>query len=314
MGYCTLGASDYLLLCNSTGLEIQIAPIYSEAAIGQGWQNASITTHYAENALTYQGGIDTELEWGATLMGVLEPWIASDRVSSEKVVISPNGINTFSYTPGAQYPGSGSNTGVWCNSAGFSASEGSFVTASFDCLALTRTHSAGAVSYYANSTGQGGTPSYPLNPSDNNRAPVPYWQTTCSITAGGVQIGGVNAEATTWTFNWSNNAMLLYTCSGVQAAGAVLMGAIDVTGDVTVYSPDGIDDTWTGYSAADTVFNVAVAGTAQAIRAANVQVEGSTFGVGGKNEVTTRAFTWKAIGDGTNAPGSFTVPADEPNV
>lgn len=316
MGYCTLGDSDYLLLCNSTGLEVQVAPIYSEAAIGQGWKNAALTTHYAENALTYTGGIDFELEWGLTLMTLLEAWIYSERAYSKKVIISPNGINIFTYSPGGGYPGKASDAkaGVWINTAGFNAGEGAAVTCSLDCMALERVHSAGATDYITNDTpGQGGTPSYPLNPSDNNRAPVPFWQTLASLEAGGTKIGGTNAEATTWNFDWANNAILLYTCSGVQGAGAVLMGAIDVTGGVTIYSPTGIDDTFLSYSAADTAFTVDVVSTTNAFNAAHVQVEGSTHGVGGKNEPSTRAFTWKAIGDGTNAPATFTIPTDEPD-
>jgi hypothetical protein len=246
-----------LALSNTAGLNIEYTPIFSEATIGQGWQNAAFNTHYAENAIVYRGSIDLELQGYDTMMRYLYDWFLMYRAYSRSIDISPDGYVVYQHrNPGDDGTGAtqwiwgtGSTTrhGVWCESFTMTVAEASAITASVGGVALERTvviggvgvqggnnYIDGTVGSYILSGASAATPHAnfnPLNPSDSNLNPIPFWKTLAciyidvdAVSSGwdyttdtaprdettGTKVGGsattaTNTQALSWDFTVTNN-------------------------------------------------------------------------------------------------------------
>jgi hypothetical protein len=174
-------------------------------------------------------------------------------------------------------------------------------------------------------------PNNPLNPGGRNVDPIPYWRTEaflklydgsvwnrCAIGPVGNQI---DTETIEWSIDLANNTLILYTARGVRAASAVLQGAIDATGSVTLYNPYGVFDpiygapglnsngtAWVAgnptpfslsapcFFAAVTEFVINITGANVAIVVPAVVLETDDYSIKGQNEVTSRTFNIKGLG------------------
>jgi len=338
-GYCRFASNvspavynlPYTVLANSAGLNVEYTPIYSEATIGQGWFNAAMSTHYSENAIIYRGTIDFEVEDTDELWVIMRDWALDYRAYARSVDISPDGRYEYQHrNPGDD--GSGATTwltsdrnGVWCESFSMTAAEGSNITASLGGVALERTESdlTSSYTYINNRLGLATSghslenlnpwPPYPVNPNANNLNPIPFWRSLAVMyfdvdydeslprdVSGGTQVGGSNSEAINWDYSIANNTMVLYSCRGAQGAAAILQGALDVTANVTIYAPEGVDDAFLDHSAADTALHITFSNMDHVIQIPWVQPESSEYALRGKNEVVSRSFSLKALGDGPN--------------
>lgn len=258
--------------------------------------------------------------------------------------------------------------GLWARGLSLNTSAGNFVTASMDCVGLRREvygpdnaatfqgqlidpsltglADPGATAYIQDKFGLS-NPNRPLNPDGYNYDPIPYWRTEAFIklydgsTWNRCQIGPVGNQIDTETVEWSvdltNNTLILYTCRGVRGASAILQGAIDATGSVTLYNPYGVFDPIYGapglnsngtqwvsgtspfylenpcFYAAVTEFVVNITGANVAIVLPAVVLESDDYGIRAQNDVTNRVFTIKGLGgrflNSTGAP-SYAIPLD----
>jgi len=250
--------------------------------------------------------------------------------------ISPDGARVYVYS-GAYTdnpPG-----GAFNSSAGFSTSEGSFVTASLGVVALNRTEEdpAGGTSYSSYqyiSQKQGVVASdctnlaitNPLNPSGNNVDPIPYWRTDAQLltgtysapfTGGAVPQSGL--ETVEWSVDIAQNNVILYTCNGTRLPTAFLQGPMDVTGSVVLFNQQGVFDpvlgpTGTGtltspyLYAENTWFRVTIAHQTGSvyIEVPAVVVEGDDYSIAGQDAVTNRSFSIKGLGG--RCSGTTTLP------
>lgn len=234
--------------------------------------------------------------------------------------------------------------GLWARGLSLNTSEGNFVTGSIDCVALERfvygpddAHtfagqlidpsltgiaSPGGVSYVQDKFGLS-NPNRPLNPGGLNYDPIPYWRTTAYVCRDWVpcRIGPdsghlIATETVEWSVDLANNTLILYTCRGVRGASAVLQGAIDATGSVTLYNPYGVFDpvfgapgigSWTTgdspytlenpcFYADNTQFVAVVTGANVGIVLPAIVLESDDYGIRGQNEVTNRTFNIKGLG------------------
>jgi hypothetical protein len=184
----------------------------------------------------------------------------------------------------------------------------------------------GEVSYIDNRFGLS-KPNNPLNPrqalynNEPNFDPIPYWRTRAFIRkddgAGNwtnVQTNNTDMETVEWSIDLTNNTQVLYTCRGVRGASAVLQGAIDATGSVTLYNQFGVPDPIFGlgtgsndefnpyFIAEDTEFVVEIVGTDGGsgnnltLALPAVVIESDDYGIKGQNEVTNRTYSLKGLG------------------
>ena len=323
-GYVSLinGGNSNTLLATGGGLNMVLEPIYSTAVWGAGWYNAS-TGHYADGALRYEGAINAEMQDISAVWNFIRNWAIEQRAYGQSIDYSPDGHNLFQYhatNAGVTYD----NFGVWLKGLTLHTNSGSFVTADLDCLALHRVVSqAGMQSTYisnkngiigSNAAAYGAT--CPLNPGGNNLSPVPFWKTNAAIVVSGSAAAG---QALDWNISVQNSPVVLYTCSGVREATAVLMGAIDATASTTFYNDGGVFDPIVGpaggsgtpnqpYSyAQNTSFVVTInpGGGAVTITMPAVVIGSDAYNLGGISEAVTRAFNMKGL---ATCPSTTVVP------
>lgn len=346
------GSGDFpmLVLANTAGLNVEASPIFSEATIGQGWRNAAMNTHYAEGAIIYRGTVDFELEGYDNMLTYIRDWALHERAYARSVDISSDGKIVYEHR-NAGDDGAGpcnwiyahtdedgvarvaDRGGVWCESLALNAAEGSAVTCSVGGVSLARTIQTGTVggvgglTYIENISGSSGlTPAYPLNPSQDNLYPIPFWKTlgalytNCSTpvaslprtVVGATQIQSVNTICMSWDLSLSNNTLVVYYCGGSQTNSAiVLQGGMEVTGTLTLYDDAGIEtdlDNHSGDSAENTCVHITIPGTNYVIQIPYVAYETSEYGLRGKNEAVSRTFSVRGLGDGT-LPNMHITPA-----
>jgi hypothetical protein len=363
------------LLITGCAINMALDPIYSAAVWGAGWFNGAATANYADNVVRFEGGMDFELQASKNVWNLVRDWAIESRAYSRAARITPDGSWIYNYTASGSAdpaqnptdPGTYTNAatirrGLWSRGLTLNTSEGAFVTAAMDCLALERDvygpgdprafsgiivdpalttiTDPGAVSYIQDKFGLS-NPNNPLNPGGLSYDPIPYWRTEAYIklyngaTWSRVAIGPAGHQIDTETVEWSvdlaNNTFLLFTCRGVRGASAVLQGAIDCTGSVTLYNPYGVFDpvfgapgvtsngtTWTPgggspfslnspcFYAAVTELVVRIAGANVAIVVPAVVLEADDYGVRAQGDVTNRVFTIKGLG------GRYWKPAGAP--
>jgi hypothetical protein len=332
-----------LLLTTGSGVNVVIEPIYSNAVYGAGWYNAPETAHYADSALRYEGNIDFELQASTTLWNLLRDWVSEERAWPRSLEISPDGQSIYEYyvrtdAGFAQNYGSQTNTladfnnfGAWATSFSANASEGSAVTSSLNVLAISRTIGTGGDIYIANRTGAilstatDMASSNPLNPSQNNVDPIPYWKTNANLyivnpatynpltpIPADTAVAQDGTETIDWSIDVQNNTTPLYTCNGTRFPTAVLQGVVAATGNVTLFNVNGVFDpidpsaavgnNYVGApTAQNTTFRVKIA-TNQAqttfvyLHLPAVVIESDDYGIKGQNEAITRGFSLKGLG------------------
>jgi hypothetical protein len=309
---------------------------------GAGWYNAARSAHYADAAIRYEGNIDIEMQMGAA--GAFWDYCASFMVAARawprSLEISPDGAHVYKYLTSGAYNASYDNYGAWCRSANFSTSEGSFVTCSIGVVSIFRTETDPAggsnfsnYSYIAQKNGVIASDcsvlaaTNPLNPSGGNVDPIPFWKTNAQLGVGSypgpfeaVTLPQTGTETVDWSVDISNNETILYTCSGSRLPRAVLMGPMDVSGNVTLYNPAGVFDPILGPAGTGTItspyayaqntwFQIQIAklgGGYVYIEIPAVVIESDDYSISGQDNVTNRGFSLKGLGG--RCSGTTTLP------
>ena len=273
--YRTPPATDEMtVLCTSSGLNLTINLITSTGVWGAGWYNAAETTHYADDAVFYEGDVSLDLQGYANFWNFIRSWCIEHRAYPVSADISPDAQRVFRYRAATKtpldvydYTGEYGQNGLYNSTMSINTSAGSAVTCSLGAMALTRdmynpegtqgSYSAYKYIYNRGTQGVDGDDwavtqpadmdaMRPLNPNGDNIDPIPYWRTNAEVQ---IYTGGnwtndfqTGLEAIDWSVSLTNNATVLYTCNGDREASAVLMGPISATADTTLYCEDGVFD------------------------------------------------------------------------
>jgi hypothetical protein len=277
MGYVKFGGS--VVLATSADVQEVVVPIYSGSVRGAGWYNAG-TAHYADDVVRFEGNIDIDLRAG--VMSFLSDWIVETRTTPKGIIISPDGLNIYTFTAGS----AGGIVGAYNSSASFSSSEGALISASLGVLGLTRSESSGAASYQANKAG--------IAFSAGN--PYAYWQSIVSI--GGSSFSA-DTHALDWNFDVSNNPVVVYACTGARGPIAVLMGEIEATGSASMFCLTGVTSISVPVDPDSTSLTVTFGGHSLSLPRAYLESDGNP--VNGGDTVINRVFNFKGLAD-TNPP------------
>jgi len=329
MGYLKIGgqnmANPCFLLCNTTGLEVQVNPIMSTAVFGSGWSNAAQVTNFADNQLTYEGPVEFDLQGNTTVWNHCKEWGITNRAYPKSVELSPDGSQVYSYT----YANIANWDGVWCQSMSLRFAPDALSKASVTGVAIKRTSTFADLQYFDNTNGVG-TPQSPVNPSPRNLNPIPGWNTTAQFLNKTTSLAGnpilswdptyddteYPIEVVDYNFDITNNTKIIRTCNGKRVPAAVLQGAQNVTGSATLYreggvidpvlmTDDGLNYSSSYWFADDTMFQVDIGGVFT-VKVPYVLVTASTGGVRGQNETSTRTINFQGVGNGVVAPILFT--------
>jgi len=326
-----------VILTTGASVNLVLEPIYSTSVLGAGWYNAATSAHYADNAIRFEGNLDFELQGSANIWDLMQKWLISERAYPRSLDISPDGSRIYRYRTTGAYGANYDTNGAWNTNASFSTNEGSFVTVSAGVIALDRTETDGAdaggaaFSDYSYIDVKEGiiadacsdiTATNPLNPSGNNIDPIPYWRTQADLLTGTYSTpftGGSSPQSGLETVEWSvditQNHIVLYTCNGSRLPTALLMGAIDVTGNLVLYHQDGVFDPILGpahtgsltspYLIAETTwFRVTIARGSDPdvyIELPAVVVESDDYGIPGQSDIANRGFGIKGLGGRCNS-------------
>jgi hypothetical protein len=343
-------SNPILLLATGASVNLTLEPIYSSAVWGAGWYNAPTTAHYGDGPLRYEGSIDIELQGTNECWNFVRDWGIEYRAFPASAEISPDGRRVYAFhasgdysIPGTHDDNSYTNNGMYCTSLGLSTSEGSFVTVSCGAVGLHRVMSNIGAKYIDQRLGLTGCTdlytTYPLNPSAANISAIPFWRTLANLYDLGVTafptypaytpfVSGTpfqsDIETVEWSIDLSNNQVILYTCKGTREATAVLMGAIDATGSVTMFSPSGVFDPILGPTGTEgtesnpfqyaqrTCFRVTIQRSPASVNPVylelpSVLIEADDYGLKGQSDVCSRGFTLKGLG-GRCAAGAILPP------
>jgi hypothetical protein len=331
-----------VVLATGASVNLVLEPIYSSSVWGAGWYNAATSAHYADSAIRFEGSIDFELQIGAggVLWDYMMGWIVNDRAYPRSMDISPDGAHVYLYRTTGAYEANYDLQGIWNTSAGFSTSEGSFVTVSAGAIALDRAEQdpAGGQDYsdYSYINQKFGVVASdctvlantnPLNPSGNNVDPIPFWRTNAQLLTGvyatpftGGSVPQTGLETVEWSVDVTQNHVVLYTCNGNRLPTALLQGPMDVSGSVTLYNEEGVFDPILGPSqtgtltspfmyAENTWFRITIAiggGNFVYMEVPAVVVESDDYSIAGQDAVTNRTFSIKGLGGRCN--GTTTLP------
>jgi hypothetical protein len=320
------------VLATGASVNLVLEPIYSASVWGAGWYNAATSAHYADSAIRFEGSIDFELQIGAggVLWDYMMGWIVNDRAYPRSMDISPDGAHVYLYRTTGAYEANYDLNGIWNTSAGFSTSEGSFVTVSAGAIALDREEQdpAGGTdfsdySYILQKFGVVASDctvlanTNPLNPSGNNVDPIPFWRTNAQLLTGvystpfvGGSVPQAGLETVEWSVDVTQNHVVLYTCNGNRLPTALLQGPMDVSGSLTLYHEDGVFDPILGPAqtgtltspfmyAENTWLRVTIAiggGNFVYLEVPAVVVESDDYSIAGQDAVTNRTFSIKGLG------------------
>lgn len=274
------GASKTVILATGASVNLILEPIYSSAVWGAGWYNAATSAHYADAALRYEGTIDIEMQFGASgaIWKWIDNWIIRSRAYPAYAEISPDGARVYKYDDTTTTPTQG---GLYNTSAGFSTSEGSFLTCSLGALGMLRTEkdpgggtAFSAFAYLCQKQGVIASDctelakTVQLNPGGSNVNPIPFWRTQTALR----YIPGASAtnpqdwspfdeeseiqaglETVEWSVDVAQNQVVVYTCNGSRLPTAVMMGPMDVTGSVVLFNQAGVFDPILGPSGTGTI-------------------------------------------------------------
>jgi len=308
LGYAKL--ANVFLLCSSTGLNRVVNPLMSSAVWGAGWYNAAQTTNYADSQMSFEGGINFEIQGTPSVWNLVRDWLIEQRAYSKSCVISPNGMVVYDYTTS----GGDIRSGVWCKSTSFSIDSSSLITCATTGVALKRNETVTGAGYAANKRTNVGSPTNPLNPSPRNLNPIPGWNAQASVvwpnapafwSAGSTQ-GMVLMKA---NINVNNNTQIIRGCTGDLAPVAVIQGVIQADGSMDLWRDGGIPDPYGtpgNFTATAASVDFVLGGTLQ-MHLPHLLLTSDTFDVQGQNNPTMRSFGIAGLGDGSGPP--FTMDA-----
>ena len=203
-----------VVLTTGASVNLVLEPIYSSGVWGAGWYNAADAAHYADNAIRYEGNIETELQVGnlGAYWNLIQDFAIAHRAYPKSLEISPDGSRVYKYLIKAFSNDSSSSQlevndpqtyerdaenythGAYCSSINFQTSAGSVVTSSVGIVAIYRTEEDPAggrdfedYSYIKQARGvvAGNVAEIealaPLNPDATNVNPIPYWKTNARL-------------------------------------------------------------------------------------------------------------------------------------
>ncbi len=207
-----------VVLTTGASVNLVLEPIYSSGVWGAGWYNAADAAHYADNAIRYEGNIETELQVGTmgAYWNLIQDFAIAHRAYPKSLEISPDGAHVYKYliraTDGEGNPltindpetydrdAKDYTHGAYCTSINFQTSAGSVVTSSVGIVAIYRTETnpddeepSASPNIYENfsyikqargvvagNVEEVRTLS-PLNPNATNVNPIPYWKTNARL-------------------------------------------------------------------------------------------------------------------------------------
>jgi len=250
------------LLTTNMGINPELNPINSASAVGYGWANAADVSHYANGVRNYRGSLDFDMQ-GDTVWEAINRWALTERAYSKQFRHSPDGTRYYEYGVGSDIGdwvnlSKTTQRGAWCESFRLSTSQDSTVQASLGVIALRRTEvELAGDGYFDNTVGYvaGNCSSFgltdPLNPSQGNISPIPFWKTSARIwltSYGGSPVDyDADAETVQWSIDLGNSPQILKTCNGISLEGygvahAVVMGPMSVSGSIQLYKHGGVKD------------------------------------------------------------------------
>jgi len=299
--------SDVFLLANTSGLNRQVNPLQSTGVWGSGWFNAAQTTNYADSQQHFEGPVQFELQGIPSIWNRVRDWLVEERVDSQDVELSPNGITRFQYSLLPADP----RTGVWMSQAAFTVDPTALITLNATLMGLKRVEISSASTYKAIRIGPG-VPEGPLNPAPHNRNPFPGWNAATSITWPGAPpvwspttLTGFVLQNANFTVN--NNTQIIRGVTGDTNPVAVLQGTMAVDGSMTLWRDGPIPDP---YDQPGVPFTAAGASVAMQFGIINplsfdidhVLLTSDAHDIQGQNTATTRVFGFAGLGDGLLPP------------
>jgi len=280
MGYAKLG--NVFFLITSSSVNKVVTPIYSDSVRGAGWYNAGVSK-YADDIVRYEGTLEYELQ--VSMWTILSNWIIESRNEPQTLILSPDGLDVQTFT-------SGTLTGAWNSSAGFSTSEGSCISGSAGVLAIAKSEILSG-SYIANTVGGTGCLSSFLNPGNTNLNPVPFWKSTPSLLVSGSSPFDSDTDAVEWNVNVDQGLTVVYACVNAQGPIAVFTGEMDVTAAAVYYSSNGVAEV-NGSTASNTSFSVSISGVGT-INIGKVVLDQDSYNIGGGDNITNRALSMRGL-------------------
>ena len=212
-GFCAVDGTG--IPHTGSGLEKAPSIIPGEGIHGSAIDSAASRIHWAEGQNAYVGDINTYLF--GNFWDILKAWTTSNRITGKDLILSPNGIEVYTYTSAK------------VNKLTLTSAEGNnLVTVTIGITALTREDagSAGDYSYFS---------------EDNlNVNPTPYYNTSidsASINSFGV---GTDNDVLSWTINIVNNTITIYVHNASQDPKHSNQGLLEVTGDMRLFNTNGI--------------------------------------------------------------------------
>ena len=222
-GYCKFYTDEFggnvaadkkavVVLTTGASVNLVLEPIYSTGVWGAGWYNAADSAHYADNAIRYEGNIETELQVGTmgAYWNLIQDFAIAHRAYPKSLEISPDGSHVYKYLIRATGTGGSSLTindpetfdrdehnythGAYCSSINFQTSTGSVITSSVGIVAIYREEEDpdggrefADFSYIKQARGvvagdiEEVKTLAPLNPDATNVNPIPYWRTNARL-------------------------------------------------------------------------------------------------------------------------------------
>ena len=189
-----------------TGASVPKSRVRLDSSAGYGGQikapvaEIAIGSPYNYDWTAYDGSMDVELTKDFYDRQI-KPWIF-DRQKAAVVTLQSREGNVQRFDK------------CYWNSISISASDGGAVTASIGFVAMERDAYTIGGDYIGNKVGDEifcSSPSYnvpdPLNPSNDNVNPIPYWNTK-------IEINGSLVEFVTWTIELSQEVVKFFGCEG----------------------------------------------------------------------------------------------------
>lgn len=309
LGY--LKIEDKYLLANSTGLNRQVNPLISQGVWGAGWYNAAMETSYADSQQSFEGAVQFELQGDPDLWTLVSDWLINERVYAKSIEISPNGIQRYKYTKETN----DCRSGVWMKSASFNIDSGSLITVNSNLMALKRAEEITGTTYKNLRVGPG-RPTSPLNPAPHNRNPLPGWAAKAEIGWPGAPAFWSDTNCaglvmTTASVTVENNTQIIRGCTGDPNPVAVLQGAMQVSGSITLWRDGPIPDPYgqpgTPFTASDAYLNISLGSVNPlGFEIAHLLLTSDAHDVQGQNTPSTRVFGFSGLGNGEEPPFKMT--------
>jgi hypothetical protein len=215
------------------------------------------------------------IEIGPEIGPVLEAWIRA-RSSSKNIQFSPGS-------------GSFQSFDCWWTSIGFSANEGSAIASDVGFMAVYEGSKTFGSEYIDNREGIGTVCTMqPLNPSNSNLAPVPFWKSTVS---GALM---TNAEPITWNLNFTQDIQKIFQCGGTMEPAAPYIlgfGPMRIELQLDLYIKSGMQ-----YNVVDDTSAVVNLGNGTSFSLSQLELQSHTMDLKGQSDIATISLTYQTYG------------------